>query len=190
MEYNSVLWNPDDSELIDLLERVQNNFLRCIYAPALGNNCDYWDRLEFFKLYSLQRRRERYMIIYTWKVIHNLYPNPGLHLNTTTEDHTAHPNRGIGINITNSEEIIVEHGPAPPDWLAGKSILQACCDLYNCLPRALRNMLQEDEEPGVLKFKTLLDEWLVKIPDRPNTPRRPKTARSNSIIYQKEYKKR
>ena len=133
-EYNSVLWNPDESELIDLLERVRNNFLRCIYAPALGNNCDYWDRLEFFKLYSLQRRRGRYMIIYTWKVIHNLYPNPGLHLNTTTEDHTLHPNRGIGINITNSEQIVVVHGPAPPDWLADKSILQACCDLCICLP--------------------------------------------------------
>ena len=143
--------------------------------------------LKFFKLYSLQRRRERYQIIYTWKVIHNLYPNPGLHLNTTTEDHSVHPNHGININITNSEEIIAEHGPAPPDWLANKSILQSCCDLYNCIPRALRNTLQEEEEPSAAKFKTLLDEWLIKIPDRPNSPRRPKTTLSNSIIHQKDY---
>ena len=190
VEYNSVLWNPTDPILIDLLESIQNNFLKCINSPTLGPNSDYWDRLAHFKLYSLQRRRERYMIIYTWKVIHDLYPNPGLHLNTTTDDHSAQPNQGISLSINNSEEIIVSHGPAAPDWLADKSILQACCDLYNSLPRALRNTLKPEEKPCLATFKRLLDEWLVKIPDRPTASRRPKVAQSNSIMHQKEYIRR
>ena len=31
--------------------------------------------LEVLKLYSLQRRRERYGIIYVWKIINGLVPN-------------------------------------------------------------------------------------------------------------------
>ena len=29
-------------------------------------------------LYSLERRRERYMCIYVWKILRNYVPNPGL----------------------------------------------------------------------------------------------------------------
>ena len=36
---------------------------------------NYWDRLSSLKLFSLQRRRERYMIIHVWKIIHNHAPN-------------------------------------------------------------------------------------------------------------------
>ena len=36
---------------------------------------DYSERLVFLKLHSLQRRRERYCIIYVWKIIEGLVPN-------------------------------------------------------------------------------------------------------------------
>ena len=36
---------------------------------------DYNDRLVYLKLHSLQRRRERYCIIYVWKIIEGLVPN-------------------------------------------------------------------------------------------------------------------
>ena len=36
---------------------------------------NYWDRLSRLKLYSLERRRERFIIIYTWKIITGLVPN-------------------------------------------------------------------------------------------------------------------
>ena len=132
VEYNSVLWNPADQELVDLLESIQNNFLKAINSSTLPSNADYWDRLAHYKLYSLQRRRERYMLLYTWKVIHRLYPNPGFHLNTTV-DHQLHPNQGLQMNLSNSGEILISHGPEAPGWSAGKSILQSCCDLYNSL---------------------------------------------------------
>ena len=35
----------------------------------------YSKRLDVLKLYSLQRRRERYDIIYMWKIIEGLVPN-------------------------------------------------------------------------------------------------------------------
>jgi hypothetical protein len=91
VEYNSVLWSPTSQELINLLETVQNFFIKKIQSDDLPPDSDYWDRLAHYKLYSLQRRRERYAIIYAWKVIHEIYPNPGLHLNNSTEDHKQHP---------------------------------------------------------------------------------------------------
>ena len=125
--------------------------------------------------------------MYTWKVIHNIYPNPGLHLNHSTSDHQAHPNHGVAMDLTNSEEILVHHGPTLPGWLAGKSILEGCCELFNSLPRQLRVVLPTDEEPSFPRFKTLLDEWLETIPDRPISARRPRTAKSNSIIDMKSH---
>ena len=35
----------------------------------------YSDRLSLLRLYSLQRRRERYCIIYVWKIIEDFVPN-------------------------------------------------------------------------------------------------------------------
>ena len=35
----------------------------------------YHERLKSLGLYSLQRRRERYCIIYVWKIIEGLAPN-------------------------------------------------------------------------------------------------------------------
>jgi hypothetical protein len=36
---------------------------------------NYWDRLQPLGLYSLQRRRERYVILYIWKMISGMVPN-------------------------------------------------------------------------------------------------------------------
>ena len=39
------------------------------------HDLSYNERLKALKLYSLQRRRERYCIIYVWKVLEGLVPN-------------------------------------------------------------------------------------------------------------------
>ena len=36
---------------------------------------NYWERLRKLKLYSLQKRRERYIILYIWKVTQHMVPN-------------------------------------------------------------------------------------------------------------------
>ena len=38
-------------------------------------NLDYWERLKYLRLLSLQRRRERYCIIQVWKMMNGLAPN-------------------------------------------------------------------------------------------------------------------
>ena len=36
---------------------------------------NYWDRLKSLNILSLQRRRERYCILYMWKIAHGIVPN-------------------------------------------------------------------------------------------------------------------
>jgi hypothetical protein len=190
VEYNSVLWNPSDPALIDALENIQRNFTRKIESTNFPPNHDYWDRLQHLKLYSMQRRRERYSIFYVWKVIHDQYPNPGLHLNTTTYDHTVHPNKGIQLDAHQRRGFAPQHAANPPEWLENCSPLKSCCDLYNCLPVHLRQPIPADEEPSFDKFKKEVDEWISKIPDQPSCAGRPKIAASNSIIHQLQYRAR
>ena len=135
----------------------------------------------------MQRRRERYSIFYVWKVIHNLYPNPGLHFNTSTHDHTAHPNKGIQINVHDRLGLSTHHPSNPPKWLQNCSPLDYCCKLYNCLPPSLRQPITGNQEPCFADFKNHVDTWLSKIPDQPPCQSRPKVAQSNSIIHQVKY---
>ena len=190
VEYNSILWSPSSQELISLLESVQNNFLRCIHSPELPGNMDYWDWLLHYKLYSMERRRERYSIIYAWKVIHGLYPNPGVHLNQSTTDHQLYPNQGIQTNIHQRSDLTAHHLTSSdiPDWLSGKSVIETCCNLYNLLPQELRRALADDEEPCLGTFKSQLDEWLTHIPDQPTVVGRFRPAKTNSILHQHEYR--
>ena len=187
VEYNSVLWNPSDTTLINLLESVQSNYLRKIVSPALSANSDYRERLQHFKLYSMQRRRERYSIFYVWKVIHNIYPNPGLHFNTVTPDHMAHPNLGVQIDAHPRLGFSVKHSNNPPNWIKDLSPLEKCCNLYNCLPVALRQPSSSEDPPSFADFKKAVDLWLAKIPDQPASGGRPRLGRSNSILHQVEY---
>ena len=57
---------------INLLESVQRSFTRHIQGMSSHS---YTDRLSLLKLYSLQRRRNRYSIIYIRKILENVVPN-------------------------------------------------------------------------------------------------------------------
>ena len=72
-DYCSQLWNPHKPGEIQTFELIQWSFLRKINDR---NHMDYWDCLSKYCIYSLQRRRERYLIIYTWKILEGLVPNP------------------------------------------------------------------------------------------------------------------
>ena len=54
------------------MESVQRSFTKHIFGMK---DLDYKTRLNRLGLYSLQRRRERYLIIYIWKILENLVPN-------------------------------------------------------------------------------------------------------------------
>ena len=72
LEYCSQLWSPFKTGEIQRLEIVQWTYLRKIKDL---HHSDYWECLKKFKLYSLQRQRERYQIIYVWKILEDLVPN-------------------------------------------------------------------------------------------------------------------
>ena len=72
LEYNSPVWSP--MLLCDVIkvEAVQRSFTSKITGV---DHLNYWQRLSSLRLYSLQRRRERFMIIHIWKIYKQLAPN-------------------------------------------------------------------------------------------------------------------
>ena len=65
LEYCYPLWSPYLQKDIIKIESVQRSFTARI---ACLKEMNYHDRLRYLGLYSLQRRRERYIIIQVWKI--------------------------------------------------------------------------------------------------------------------------
>ena len=72
LEYCCPLCSPSKIGDIQLLESVQRTFTSRINGVQ---HLDYWSRLRSLHLMSLQRRRERYIILQVHKILHNLCPN-------------------------------------------------------------------------------------------------------------------
>ena len=66
LEYCSLVWNLWKKEEIDKIERVQKNFTSKIEGMEKLN---YHQRLKKLRMYSMERRRERYLIINAWQQI-------------------------------------------------------------------------------------------------------------------------
>ena len=75
LDYCSQLWSPNMESQIQRIEKVQVSFIRKINGL---HGLDYWQQLAKLNLYSLQRRRERYRIIYIWKVLEGIVPDFGI----------------------------------------------------------------------------------------------------------------
>ena len=72
MEYCCIVWSPVQQLLINELEGIQRTFTSRIKGME---DVDYHKRLKKLKLYSLERRRDRYLIIYGWQQIENIKEN-------------------------------------------------------------------------------------------------------------------
>ena len=72
MEYCSLIWNPQKKEDIDRLERIQKNFTSKISGLEEMN---YHERLKRLGIYSLERRRERFLIINAWQQLEGIKEN-------------------------------------------------------------------------------------------------------------------
>lgn len=72
LEYCCPLWIPSKVTEIQLIEGVQRTFTSRISGLQ---HLNYWERLAKLKLMSLQRRRERYVILTMWKIFHKITPN-------------------------------------------------------------------------------------------------------------------
>ena len=65
IDYCSQLWSPGDQDSISKLESIQRHFTSKIKDME---GLSYWERLSALQLYSQERRRERYMVLFLWKV--------------------------------------------------------------------------------------------------------------------------
>ena len=191
LEYASIIWSPHKQHLINLIESVQRNFTRRFsefqeideITGLPTCNTDYHQRLKTLKIYSLQRRRERYMILFLYKIIIGTYPNPGFDLTSVTRNY----------RIVNGITIPSKSNPRAPEWVQTArrtSFFFMGPALFNLLPPRLRvpkyliaptPKLQEE-------FKTQVDKYLSRVPDQPTTEGLDRDAPTNSLLDQDRYK--
>ena len=72
VEYCCPLWHPMKISDVQELESVQKTFISRI---AGMRDMHYWDCLVHLSLMSLQRRRERFIILHMWKILHGKTSN-------------------------------------------------------------------------------------------------------------------
>ena len=169
LDYCSQLWTPVDQASIAKLESVFRNFSSQITGLE---DCNYWERLKLLRMYSQERRRERYRIIFVWKVLQG-------HVQGYTLSSFVSPRRGRLLHVAQYHR----QAPAAVRQAKEASLLVQGARLFNLLPRHIR-----DVSTGTIEqFKGLLDSWLENIPDQPTIPEAQRAAQSNSLIDQAGY---
>ena len=71
IDYCSQVYQPVTGGELLRLEELQKYFISRINVP----NDNYWERLHLMKMTSIQRRFERYRLIYVWKNLRGVVPN-------------------------------------------------------------------------------------------------------------------
>ena len=166
LDYCSQLWSPSDQASIGKLESVARNFTSQIHGM---DGLDYWERLNSLHLYSQERRRERYQIIFLWKVAQGLVK--GYQATFTQSER-----RGRLMKVSP----LCNQSPAAVKKARESSLQVRGAQLFNCIPRELRDTFTGTTD----QFKAGLDKWLSTIPDQPTVPGRVRAAASNSLLEQ------
>ena len=167
LEYCCQLWSPVDKGQIRQIEAIQRRFKSKLYGLE---TLDYWIRLEVLNLDLVERRRERYLIIYVYKIINGIVPNlvnPRFKIRVLHRDRRG---RSCIIPPINNRAL------ASVKSLVEMSFPVQAPRLFNSLPVKLRNFNGSTDS-----FKNLLDNFLKNIPDKPCLPNYHQTASSNSI---------
>ena len=150
LEYGCAVWSPHLIKDINAIESIQ----RSITSKIEGcENMNYWERLQELRLYSLQRRRERYQVIHMWKIFKEIIPND---LNFVFYESRSHgiKCRRPKLNLKNKristlrDNYFTSVGPA----------------LFNAIPSSITSSV------SLSVFKSKLDKFLKYIPDTPPLP--------------------
>ena len=166
VDHCSKLWCPNTPGLIQDLERVQHNFLKKISGLS---SLDYWEQLKTLNMYSLQRRRERYICIYVWKILEGIVPNFGIEVSC---------NRRTGRYC--KVPLISTTAPCRIRTIRYNSMGVNGPRIFNSLPLHLRDM----SSCSVGSFKRSLDKYFSELLDQPRVPGLVKfcARATNSII--------
>ena len=154
-DYCSQAWSPSKTGEIQELELLQKAFVRKIKGMQ---GLSYWEQLRELNLYSLERRRERYMAIYTWKILEGHVPN----IETTPIESQYHIRRGrccLIPKVSNTAPVSIQNIRLQSLSVRGPRI-------FNILPSHIRAITGSNVDA----FKKSLDEFLSTIPDQPLVP--------------------
>ena len=147
VEYGCVVWHPHLISDIAKLESVQ----RTITARIEGmEQYNYWERLQHLGLYSLQRRRERYLCIHMFKIYSGILPN-NLEL-SFYESYRHGPKCRRKTLIAQNSKI---------NTIRCNSFSDVGATLFNVLPKQIK------AAKTVESFKSRLDKMFRSLPDCP-----------------------
>ena len=147
---------------------VQKGFILKI-SDAKLSSMDYWEKLAYLRVYSQERRRERYQICFLWKLSQGLVE--GYKVAWQWSDRRG---RYVIPSISN------RNSPANVRNARDRSLGAHGARLFNLLLKSLRN-----ENSGDFSlFKNHLDIFLAQIPDQPTTPGLVRAATTNSLLDQ------
>ena len=150
LEYCCPLWNPSGPNSvaqIKKIEAVQRTFTSKILSL---HGMNYWERLQALNLMSLQRRRERYIIVYMWKVMTSKVPND------------------LNIRFFMNHRSTIK--ASVPDIPSCRSNTSRFDKSFSVLGPKLWNKLPKEcslELDSLEKFKHLLDGFIMQHPDLP-----------------------
>ena len=168
LDYCSQLWSPRDQHSINLLESVQRNFVSQIRDRAL-NGKSYWEKLSELRVYSQERRRERYQICFIWKLSQGLIEGYSVNWQwSERRGRYAIPNP------------IPSNAPSFVKKARERSLGVHGAHVFNILPKSLRN----ENSADFPLFKNHLDIFLAMVPDQPTTTGLARPAASNSLLDQ------
>ena len=148
LEYCCPLWHPHKVGDIQKLENIQRNFTRKIYGLS---RLHYWDRLKALNLMSLQRRRERYIVLHMWKILNDQI------LNDLKIVFRPPSRTGIRAVIPPLNRVSRQFNVS----LYENSFAVVGPKLWNTIPANLTTIHSQDS------FKNKLTSWMKGLPDEP-----------------------
>ena len=147
LEYGCPVWHNTKFADIQLVESLQRTFTSKVISMQ---NFDYWQRLKKLKIQSLQRRRERYIIFLTWKIVNGLVTN----------------DLGLQFQYSNRRGITAVIRPLVNSYsrvqtLHDNSFAVLASKIWNVLPAEITIITTFS------CFKQAVDNFLGEIPDKP-----------------------
>lgn len=159
-EYCCPLWHPSKLDDIKKLEAIQRAYTAKITEVQ---HLSYWDRLKALNLMSLQRRRERYILIHVYKILHGLAPND------LEMQFYENARRGTCCRIPP----LVKNSKPKYQSKYDQSFRVIGAKLWNLLPKRVK------DKKSMESFKHSLSKFITQFPDQPPVPG---IASDNSLL--------
>ena len=153
LDYASPSWNPHYATIVVSLERLQKRVVNII--DDINQDLPYSEKLKILKLYSLQRRRERYDLCFLWK-----YLNSGSNYLsiTKTPESTTPRNARHHYHLTDVADL-KNHDKLKS--IRSHTYVPRVVELWNLLPGHIVRAKTIDS------FKKHLDIYIGDITDKP-----------------------